>query len=222
MGRSLVADGFQVLAFDNRGSGATTTDSPFTFADMTSDVVALWDHLGIAQSHLLGVSMGGEIAQTVATDCAERVLRLILVSTTADSRWVLRSGNQHWGDDLPTIQANLEPYFSPSFVKANQVLIKAMAKNIFDQVRLGFHANAAAQRQAFDQFNWVHELGNITAKTLVIHGDADAILDPSAAVELARLIPDARLELLPGMGHLLLAEAPKALHSLVTNFLSQP
>ena len=220
MAKQFAADGFRVLALDNRGAGATVTTTDFTYLDLAGDVVALWDHLQIPQSHLLGISMGGEISQVVASENPERVNRLVLVSTTADDRWVIRANSTPWGNDLAGIEQTLSPYFSATFLAANQPLVKAMAKNILDQVKSGFITKADSQRRAFRDFNWVARLSEIGAVTLVVHGDQDRIIAPDAAEELAQLIPNARLKLIPGAGHLLLAETYKQLYSLAKDFFT--
>ena len=75
---------YRVIAFDNRGAGRTDApDEPYSFRMMADDAVGLLDALGIGQAHILGVSMGGCIAQEIAIEHPERTKSLILAATTA-------------------------------------------------------------------------------------------------------------------------------------------
>src|SRR5512137_672538 len=76
---------YRVIAFDNRGTGRTddAPDKPYSFRTMADDAVGLLDALGIGKAHILGVSMGGCIAQEIAIEFPERTRRLILAATTA-------------------------------------------------------------------------------------------------------------------------------------------
>ena len=86
--RKLAAGNRRVLIFDNRGSGSTLALRPFSFEDFCQDVLELWQHLGIQKSSVLGISMGGFIAQGLA-ERTDRIEKLILVSTAAKKSDVL-------------------------------------------------------------------------------------------------------------------------------------
>ena len=218
MGRHLSERGFRVLALDNRGAGRSETYREFTLADMVDDVAALWDEEGVARTHLLGISMGGFIAATLALDHAARVRRLVLVSTAAGQAYIRRDDTP-WSSDPAEVEAKLRPYFTADFAARNEMLVRSMAKQIAKSVEDGgFAEKSAAQRRALAGFDLTARLGGLKAPTLVIHGAEDRIIPLAAGRELAQLIKGAQLEVLPGAGHLLLAERPKELYALVTAF----
>ena len=74
------------------------------------------------------------------------------------------------------------------------------------------------QRDALEGVSWSHKLRTITAKTLIVHGSVDQVVDVQAAHELAAEIPAAEVKILPGIGHLILAEAPKVLYQAAIDF----
>ena len=107
-GRYLVGRGWRVLVLDNRGAGQTKTLAPFSMADMVSDVGALWEAEAVARTRLLGISMGGFIAQALAVEKAARVAGLVLVSTAMNQRHICRD-DQSWTNDPIAVEAKLLP-----------------------------------------------------------------------------------------------------------------
>jgi 3-oxoadipate enol-lactonase/4-carboxymuconolactone decarboxylase len=187
---------------------------------MVADVAALWDALGIERTALLGISMGGFIAQRLVLAHPERVRCLVLVSTGA-AQQALTKDDAPWQADLGAVQKKLSTYFTPQFAARNATLVTSMAKQIAKAVEAGgFAERAEAQRRALAGFDNSAHLGGIRAPTLVIHGTEDAIIAVSAADALAAGVPNAKKALLPGAGHLLLAEKPRELYDLVSNFLA--
>lgn len=220
--KHLVSCGHQVLTLDNRGAGQTETTAPFTMDDLANDVIALWDHLEISQSHLLGISMGGMIAQLLAAKHPERVKRLILVSTAARKKWIDPMAEAGWGTSLESVKEKLTYYFAPSFLAKNKLLVEAMAKQILKEIESGRFASAAkAQRDAMNHFEGFSYLSRILAETQIIHGREDRVMAPEAARELHEHIRHSRSEFIDGAGHLLLAEAPRELYSLVSDFVEE-
>lgn len=218
LGRKLTEQGFSVLTLDNRGAGQTVTERPFTLADMCDDVRSLWTEHGVRATNLLGISMGGFIAETLALESPEYVTALILVSTAArhDS---INGDDRPWSSDLAETQAKLSTYFTPQFAEKNAVLVRSMAKQITAQVEGGkFTEHSRLQRQALAGFDVTDRLFALAAPTLVIHGTEDAIIPLAAGASLAESISGARLETIAGSGHLLLAEAPTRLYQLVVDF----
>ena len=210
----------QVLIFDNRGSGSTTTPPGFSIEDMGKDIVDLWSHLGIRRSHLLGISMGGLIAQFVAANFPDLVQFLILASTFANPKWLNPSAESPWGDSIESISSKMSFYFSSSFHEKNKLLVQAMAKQILKAIEEGdFGDGAQDQRMAINSFNPDGQAQKIAAPTLVIHGSEDRIVDVDAAHEISDLIPNCTLEIVEGAGHLLLAEYAKGLETAIKNFI---
>lgn len=218
LAQRLVREGFRVLAADNRGAGLTTVEGPFTLAEMAQDIRAIWDQVGCDASAVLGVSMGGFIALTLARDVPEQLSRLILLST-ASHAGVLRSDEPGWDKEPEKVLAKLSTYFAADFVKRNGLLVQSMAKQMARSAATGeLQVQAELQRGAIRGFDASGFLGVIESPTLVIHGEEDMVIKPAEGERLARGIPGSKLELLPSTGHLILAERPKELLEMVTNF----
>lgn len=215
LGRHLQGLGFRILVLDNRGAGETNTDGPFSIKDLVGDVVALWNTLGISCTGVLGISMGGFIAQTLALDYADYVRNLILISSAATDQW-LGSNETPWSTDIEAVKTKLASYFAPSFVERNRLLIQSMAKQIATSVAEGdFADRAKLQKAAIRGFDTRSRLPTLRCPTLVLHGASDQVINKNAAFELSSLIPNCKLTILPEAGHLLLAEAPKSLYEIV-------
>lgn len=214
---------FRILTFDQRGAGQTKKDEshetpdPFTWHDMAEDVKNLWNHLKIVKSHLLGISMGGMIAQAVAQKYNTQVDKLILVSTANHFIKKLQNDNE-WPNSLEGLEEKIAKNFSSKF-KSNPLLIKAMAKSIFKEIHQGhFLANAALQRKAI--LNFVNE-DPIRQPCLIIHGSKDEVIPLDEAIKLSKQARAAETYFLE-VGHLVLAEAGKEFTEKVKYFLIDP
>ncbi len=219
-GRYLVERGWRVLVLDNRGAGQTKTLAPFSMADMVNDVGALWEAEAVSRTRLLGISMGGFIAQALAVEKAARVAGLVLVSTAMNQQHIRRD-DQTWTNDPIAVEAKLLPYLTADFAQRNALLIRSMAKQIAKSVAEGDFARLSdMQREAMANLDLSASTSRISVPTLVIHGEEDKIIPVPAAEELAAAIRGAQLALLPGAGHLLLAERPRELYKLVADFFA--
>jgi 3-oxoadipate enol-lactonase len=219
LGRVLARNGFQTLAFDNRGAGQTVTHSPFLVDDIAEDAASLWDQLGITQSHVLGISFGGTISQCLAVRYPDRVLKLILTSTTPDSRYVTPEPVAEAKTESEIV-TRLRTFFSPEFAKKNELFVAALIR----ETKKAFldpnkQQGTQWQRQALVQFKRSGNLSQIQCPTLVVHGSQDLVIDFEAARLLAAQIPNAKLHELDGVGHLVLAECPKDFFEIVMGFL---
>lgn len=212
--------GYDVLVLDNRGSGKTVHEGGFRIEDLAADIIALWDELKIAQTALLGISMGGRICQQLMQHAPARVMKLVLVSTTADATYVLPDSERKWGKDLEAIKVTMAKYFAPKFLSGNKLLVDAMAKNIHAGIEKGsFQSGADDQDEALSGVDATPSLGQIEVPTLILHGRDDQIIGYRAALHLFEHIPASELVLLADIGHLLLAECPKRLYGEVERFL---
>jgi 3-oxoadipate enol-lactonase len=219
----LLAEDFLVVSYDNRGFGASDVPpGPYTVAQLAGDAVAVLDAAGIERAHILGVSLGGMAAQELTLSRPERVDRLVLVSTTPGVG----------GHPLParTVSLTLEaPTLLPSdalrrFVEnalgpdaASELVERIVAYRTANPPDPGGWQSQAAAGATFDALD---RIGLIAAPTLVVHGTEDFVVDPRNGEQLARTIPGARLELLPGCGHLASWEQPERLATLVKEFLA--
>ncbi len=221
MARYLNQGGISCLAFDPRGSGESHFEGGFTLEDMVSDCWKVIESLGIRPFGVLGVSMGGMISQQLLLQKPQYLERAVLISTT-NKMSPPKSGQKPWGKDLGSVTLKLSDYFSDSYFQNNQMLVKAMAKQILTKIEAGsFSGSAKAQHQAIDEFDVKDQLGDVQAKTLIIHGDMDKILPIDGAKLMHKSIPDSRLSIHENKGHLLIAESGKRLYREALDFFIQ-
>ncbi len=221
LGRRLVESGYEVIVLDNRGAGETVSASSFSLDDMAGDVVALWHHLGITSTNVLGISMGGFIAMRLAERYPETISRLFLVSTAAYTGGIVSDGRS-WNGSESEIAAKLARYFSPAYAEKNQVVLATMARQIAKGVSEGqFLAGSQAQREAIHGFDARASLPQLAIPTVLIHGTEDVITPYTRAEEMHQLIPGSTLTPLAGAGHLLLAERPQEFFRILVESLSE-
>jgi 3-oxoadipate enol-lactonase len=220
---------FQVITIDNRGIGASDTPpGPFSTRTMVQDVLAVLDHAGIQQASVLGTSLGGMVAQELALAHPERVDRLVLVATLPGgprSR-PMPLGTTYLFTAAPflTDKARLRQFVNnalgPATRRGRPDIAErlAAAKHASPQSKTAWRAQVAAGML----FNPLGRQRDITQPTLVIQGTADRVVDPGNAGVLADLLPNARVELFDGAGHLLYWEQPRRFARVVTGFLTDP
>jgi len=227
----LAERGFHVVRFDNRDIGRSTKVGgppirrsetiralargsrgrpPYTLSDMAADSVGLLDHLGITTAHIIGVSMGGMIAQTIAIEHPDRVLSLVSMMSTTGRRSV------GWADPrlLPLFvrrrsrdkDAFIKEFFlvfemigSPGYRTPRDEEL-ALAEATF--ARGPSPEGAARQLMAIlAQPDRTRSLRDLRIPALVVHGLADRLVHVSGGRATAAAIPSAELMLIPGMGH---------------------
>jgi len=221
---------FRLVLADNRGSGLS--DPPgglLTVADMAADIVAVLDDAGVGLAHVLGVSLGGMVAQDLAFHYPERVDGLVLVSTTpgwpfgypmpaASVRLLAATGRMTQEDAL---SRHTENALSTVTVQRHPELVRRLAD--FQRSRLPADPRGwSSQVAAGAYYAGRMRPASIRARTLVLHGDADTVVDPRNGKVLASRIPGARLVTFPGLGHLLFWEDPGGFARAVTSFLRSP
>jgi 3-oxoadipate enol-lactonase len=220
---------FQVVIFDNRDAGRSSRASAaYTVADMADDTARLLDGLAIERAHLLGLSMGGMIAQEFALRHGARLDHLILS-----------------GCGAAPARAAFDPIRSWNWVKANDTSGEAFASQQFSwlfsteflrnkeavQQTLAMLSNNPhpvspeaydRQAQAYLRYDALDRLGGIKAPTLAIVGEQDLLTPPHVCREVASRIPGATFEVIQGAGssHLAPIERPDDFNGLVTRFLT--
>ncbi|RYZ51013.1 MAG: alpha/beta hydrolase [Proteobacteria bacterium] len=217
LARHLVEAGFQVLIFDNRGSGQTKTTAPYTATDMVQDVYAIWEKFSIKKSFVVGLSMGGMLSEIIASE--RDITGLVLVSTGAGQQDINPISNGSWGTTIEEVTARMSNYFTEGFASRNKLLIEAMNKQILQSIQNdSYEEKAQEQRAAIRNINNQAILERIKCPTLIIHGSEDQIIKVEAAHNLNVSIPNAELKVIEGAGHLLLAEDSKTLAKSIIDF----
>jgi pimeloyl-ACP methyl ester carboxylesterase len=211
-----VAQGLHVVRMDNRDVGLSTHFSEMppdevacTLSDMAADVIAVLDALGVERAHVMGLSMGGMIVQTLAIEHPERLGSVTSVMST--------TGEPDVGYSTDEAQAML---FGPAATdRASAIANHVAGLRIWgspgkvDEATQARYAGEAFDR-AFDPPGVARQIAavmasgsraealrDVTVPTLVLHGSADTLIDASGGRRTAELIPGARFVLIEGMGH---------------------
>ncbi|HEY6422411.1 MAG TPA: alpha/beta hydrolase [Pseudonocardiaceae bacterium] len=218
----LTTAGYRVIRLDNRDCGLSThldgvpkctvlTPAPYHLTDMAKDAVGLLDHLKIEQTHVVGASMGGMVAQRVVLDYPAKILSLCSIMSTTGNRAV---GLPTWG----AVEAVLEPVPSEREEAINHMVGVAEvigSQSYRDEERpvRRQQAEAAYERGIYPQGtarqycaidraeNRKTKLGNVAVPALVIHGTEDSLINISGGRDTAEAIPKSTLVELDGMGH---------------------
>ena len=224
----LAARGFLVIRFDNRDSGRSTQveapvpnlrramaglriDAPYLLDDMAADAFGLLDHLGIEAAHVVGASMGGMIAQTMAIERPERVLSLTSIMSTTGERRAGRPKLRVWSvltRRAPRDKDAYVDYFARVF---RMIGSKDLPPEDEDRIRQvaaatyerGHHPAGSGRQLAaiLASGDRTEGLRGLRVPTTVVHGRADPLVPLRGGRATARAIPEARLIEIPGMGH---------------------
>lgn len=225
--------GFRVVRFDNRDIGLSQKFDgisapgmvkllawsrlglplkvPYKLMDMADDAVGVLDALGIVRAHIVGASMGGMIAQLMASYHPQRVLSLTSIMSTSGCRKLpgpsrqvamqmirrprTKSETALLDHSLRTWRLIGSPGYQPSDQQLREKLTRSYRRSHYPA---GYARQAAAIVASGDR---IKVLKKITTPTLVIHGQDDALVPVEGGVHTAELVPNARLELFEGMGH---------------------
>jgi pimeloyl-ACP methyl ester carboxylesterase len=222
----LLAADLQVVVFDNRGVGDSDVPAgPYAVSQLAEDAVAVLDAAGIGAAHVLGVSLGGYIAQELALTYPERLRKLVLASTAPGgprSVPMPAAGLEAFGR-FPTMEREaglrlmVENSLGQYGVREQPELVEEIYAYRLERgpTLAGWQAQAYAGA-TFDAYD---RIPGIRAETLVLQGGADNVVDPRNADLLVELIPNARLELIPDRGHLLVWQEAERLAPIVKEFL---
>ena len=220
---------FDCIVFDNRGMGLSgRAELPFTTADMAGDAAALLDALGIESAHVVGISMGGMIAQELALAHPERIRTLTIGasycggpdgSLMSPEDLQLLGAAVASGEREQVFRAMWEINLSPGF--------RAEESNFAPFAEMGSALPAPQpvvmqQMRACGEHDTHERLGQIDLPTLVIHGDADRLLGHANGEQIAARIPDSRFETLEGIGHMFWWEQPQRSAELIREHALAP
>ena len=221
-----LASHHRVIAMDHRDSGESEPEADYyTVADLAGDAVALLDALEIPRIHILSHSFSGLVALQLALDHPDRIDRMVLISTFAQGDQGHRAGDplpppDAWWDDDPVewVRRAIVGGVGP---KARNRLtdteITALAE--LERGNRATWSSVLHRRAAGAAVDFSDALPCIAAPTLVLHGDVDALVTANWATALAEGIANARLVMLPGVGHIPWVEQPGEATSVVRDFL---
>jgi 3-oxoadipate enol-lactonase len=213
---------FELILFDNRGAGRSAAlASEHTIADLARDALGLLDALAIDSAHVVGISMGGMVAQELALAAPERVRTLTLGCT-------FPGGPEATMTDMAVVGMLAEAVLSGDQERTLRVGYEVMiaaeygaqegAYELYSELAGQYPTPVPvlmAQLSAIMGHDTSERLGEIAAPTLVIHGTEDRLLVAANGELTAKLIPGARLELLEGSGHMFFWEQPERSAQLV-------
>ncbi len=217
---------FQVIAFDNRGAGRS--DKPaldYSIRMFADDTAGLMDALGIERAHVLGVSMGGYIAQELAINYPGKIRGLVLGCTGAGgSRAVLMDPERLqkfiYVEGLTPeqiLRKDMDIYFSDAFIAQRPEFIEE-----FIRLSLLHYQPAAAflrQLAAINKHDTLDRVGSISGPTLILSGDDDPLVPHQNSLILKELLPAAELRLFPGLRHCFFIEAAAEFNRQVIDWL---
>lgn len=216
--RRLADGGRFVIRYDHRDTGRSDTSEPgrpgYTGADMVADAAGVLDSYAVPAAHVVGVSAGGALAQLLALDFPDRVLSLVLISTspatpgerdlpspTEAFRAFVATAHVNWSDsesvieylvDYSRVLAGDQRQFEE---QSRRALVRRDVERARNIAALQNHDAIPDTERSYDA------LSSITVPTLVIHGTADPMFPPGHGEALAVEVPGARLVLLEGAGH---------------------
>jgi pimeloyl-ACP methyl ester carboxylesterase len=215
---------YRVTTFDNRGVGRSATpDGPFRIADFTADTAALIDTLGLERPHVVGSSMGGAIAQELALAHPDRVRSLVLNGTWCRGDRFLHEVFRNWmwsaqkADSIRDFLVTVNLWcFAPRIWNDGTMdgWIHAAEASPYAQSADAFCRSA----QALIEHDSADRIGAINAPTLVTVGELDLAVPARFSEALVERIPNARLQVIPAIGHQPFQEAPEDYNRLLHEF----
>jgi pimeloyl-ACP methyl ester carboxylesterase len=220
---------FEPIVFDHRGVGASSRlDGPVTIRQMAQDAVSLLDALGIETAHVLGISMGGMIAQELALAHPQRLRTLTLGCTycggegsalASPAVWQRLAAAMMSGDRQLALRAAWELNVSPAFADDDGEYARFLAISEQRAVAVPVIQAQAQAAVAHDTSARLHEL---ETPTLIVHGSEDEMLPLVNGRMIASLISGSRLEVLEGVGHMFYWERPGRAAELIRAHAAVP
>jgi 3-oxoadipate enol-lactonase len=223
--RPALAAHYKTIALDNRGIGRSDLPpGPYPIAVMASDAAAVLDAAGVESAHVLGISMGGMIAQEFALQYPKRVRSLILGCTAEGGPSAVRAEPEAIQMLMARGKMNAEeaaqaavPFIYDAATPRERIDEDiAIRRPWFPQAE-GYNA----QLQGILAWEAYSRLPDIAVPTLVIHGESDRLVPPGNGRLIAERIPGAKLVMIPHAGHIFLTDQTQAAHHAILEFLDQ-
>jgi 3-oxoadipate enol-lactonase len=224
--RRAVGRRHRVVVVDNRGVGRSDVPpGPYDLVVMAADAVAVLDHAGFRDTHVVGVSMGGILAQILAVAYPERVRSLVLTATSCRHHPWRRELLADW-DEVARHQGmrallgrSMRWLIGPRSRRRFGLTVGLLAQLILSARPEAFAAQVQAILGMDDSLR--EALGAVAVPTLVVAGTQDILTPVGDSEELAELIPGARLAVISGAAHGFVAEQAREYNRLLTEFLDE-
>lgn len=220
---------YRVINMDNRDAGDSALGTgPYTIADMANDAAGVIKNLNLGPTHVVGISMGGFISQELAINYPALVKQLVLVATSAGSPAHVSAAPEIMGllmrndaEDVPTrVTRTFTAITGKGYVEAHPEDLQRVIQNALAKpMSLESYQRQLGAAMGHMGVGTASRLHQITAPTLVIHGDYDPLVPYPNGQFLAAHIPGAKLSTYPGVGHLPPTEAAERFNREVMEFL---
>ena len=227
-----LSDHYQVITFDNRGSGKSShPEGPYTVSMMADDTAGLLDALELKQVAVLGHSLGGFIAQELVVRRSGLVGKLILASTNHGGMKVipvtpeaLEVMTSRGGDPVELVKRGIEIACAPGFVEKHPQVVQNLIDYRFTNPvpSAQYHAQVAAGvgTATYSDAQVDERMAAIKVSTLIVSGEYDRVVPPGNADLMAEKIAQAEVVLIPDTGHMFPIENPFAAADVIKEFLS--
>ena len=214
-----LADRYRCIAFDCRGHGASTCNARFTVAGAAADLKAGLDALGVGSCHLVGLAMGVPIAVSFAARWPGAVRSAVLADGFVDMREAGGARIPEWAEAIRSttmddfgrryVESRLMPCASEAAREGLAAAIARVPPEVYIDV----------MKAIFDGIAFTGEAAAVRAPSLVIWGEEDEVTPLEHSRQIADIVPGARLETVPGAGHIANLDRPEAFNRLLAGFL---
>lgn len=220
-----LAETYRVLRMDNRGAGKTgdVPGAPYTVDTMAADCLAVMDDAGVQSAQVVGISMGGLIAQEMALTAPERITSLCLVAThpgianavvNPDAMEVLMKRGEMTPQEAAevSIPYNYAPGTTRELIEEDWSVRMPLAAT---------NTGYMAQAMGSSQWSGYDRLGSIAMPTMVLHGELDRLVPPANGETIAAQIPGAELVMVPDANHVLTTDQPEQVNKVLLDWLDR-
>jgi pimeloyl-ACP methyl ester carboxylesterase len=224
-----LAERFKVIVFDPRGSGRSGVPAAgWSMRVFLDDCVAVLEEAGEQSAHVAAASFGGMVAQNLALAYPERVRRLVLICTTPGGTHhvapppeqiatFLAAGDI--ADPVAAVRSTYPLHYSEAYVAAHDAEI--VERSLANAHLRSTPEGRMGQLVAVNEHDTYGRLHQITAPTLILHGDEDGIVPVENAHKMASRLPNARLKVYPQAKHIVFTECADELNRDIIGFLTE-
>lgn len=218
----VLAARYRVLRYDTRGHGGSDApQGPYSFADLTGDVLALMDHFGIERAAFMGLSMGGMTGMGLAIDHPDRVSRVVCADGRADapegfrSMWDARIDRVKTGGLAAIVEGTLESWLTADWRAANPTRVAEIAQMVLSNDAEGYIACCLALKE----LDYLRRLPQAAVPILFVGGDQDRGAAPEVMQAMADATPGGVYRQIKGAAHVANINAPEAYLAAIADFL---